>query len=168
MTLAIGDTVLVRKVDYGTGRVIVSWTGTLLAITEDRAVIRARFIPSGGEGPIVDSVPFRPGDVFTEYYFLHRWYNIFHVADPSGRRKGWYCNVTRPPVFDDVGVAFIDMALDLFAHPDGHFTVLDEEEFGVASRGVYRPEDVLHARAALADLLRLATHGGLPAPADAG
>lgn len=164
MPLDVGKPILVRKVDYGTGRVVITWSGTLVELAEDCAVVQARFVPRSGEGPVVDGVPFRTGDVFTEYYFLRRWYNVFHIADAAGLPKGWYCNVTLPPALDETGLSYTDLALDLFVHPDGRCTVLDEDEFSAASETVYRPADAMGARRALDELLQLAAEGKLPAP----
>jgi len=166
--LKVGDVALVRKLDYATGEPMMSWPGRLIELTPEQAVVQAPFMPRGVNPVVVDGVPFNRGDVFTEYYFLGRWYNVFHIADASGRRKGWYCNVTRPPGLDGEGVTFVDLALDLFAHPDGRHTVLDEEEFLAASQRLYRPEDVAGARAALDDLIALARAGRLPTPSRGG
>jgi len=160
---APGERIAVRKLDY-TGRVVYSWTG-LRDEAEDAVVIHATFALVAKEPPVVDGVPFCTGDRFTEYYYPDRWYNVFHIADPSGRHKGWYCNVAQPARIDEEGVAFVDMALDLFVHPDGRYTVLDEDEFGLAAEQLYSPEDAARARAGLAQLIDLAERRGLPTPA---
>ena len=87
------------------------------------------------------------------------------MRSPQGEPKGWYCNVTTPASFDADGIRYVDLALDLFVHPDGRFTVLDEDEFALAC-GDYRPEDAAQARTALQELIALATEGRLPAPLD--
>ena len=58
----------------------------------------------------------------------------------------------------------VDLALDLFVHPDGSFTVLDEDEFAVACDGVYEPVDVEGAKLAIEALISLVGAGGLPVP----
>jgi protein associated with RNAse G/E len=123
-------------------------------------VVHAVFPLIGKEPPVVDGVPFCSGDVFTEFYYVDRWYNVFHITDPEGHHKGWYCNVAQPAMLDDDGVAFVDMALDLFVHPDGRYAVLDEDEFAMAA-------DV-RARSALDELIELARHNTLPAPSPTG
>ena len=65
MPLAVGNPIHVRKVDYGTGRVVITWSGVLVALEEDCVVVQARFAPRSGASPIVDGVAFQPGDVFT-------------------------------------------------------------------------------------------------------
>jgi protein associated with RNAse G/E len=154
----------VRKLEYGSGRPTLAWTGTLLSCNSEQLVIRAVFAPRTDRRIVVDGVPFDRGDIFTEYYPLGCWYNVFHIADPFGRVKGWYCNVTLPPVLDAGGIAFTDMALDLFVHPDGAATVLDEDEFAAASETLYRADDARAARSGLVELQRLADGRLLPSP----
>jgi len=165
-TPTVGQQLLVRKLDYATGRVMISWPGRLLELSDERLVIRAPFASSSGNTVFVDGVPFAPGDIFTEFYFLHRWYNVFHIAGPTGQPKGWYCNVTRPATLDESGVSFVDLALDLFAHPDGRYTVLDEDEFDLAREQAYASEDANQALAAIDQLKDLARAGRLPIPDD--
>lgn len=162
--LASGATVTVRKLEYGSGRATLTWTGTLLSCDVDQVVIHAVFAPRTDRRIVVDGVPFERGDIFTEYYPLRRWYNVFHIADPLGRLKGWYCNVTLPPLLESAGIAFTDMALDLFVHPDGAATVLDEDEFAAASETLYGASDARAARSALVELQRLADCRLLPSP----
>jgi uncharacterized protein len=75
-------------------------------------------------------VVFRRGDVFTEWFFSDRWYNIFRVQDGhTGALKGWYCNVTRPARILRESVHADDLALDVFVQPNGNIVLLDEQEF---------------------------------------
>jgi protein associated with RNAse G/E len=157
-----GETVRVQKLGYD-GQVVYAWSGGLERVG-DAFVVHARFPVIGKEPPVVDGVPLNNGDIFTEFYYPDRWYNVFHITDPSGRHKGWYCNVAQPATLGEEGIAFIDMALDLFVHPDGHYTVLDEDEFAEAAGALYSAEDIRSARAGLDDLIRLAEARELPAP----
>jgi uncharacterized protein len=71
-------------------------------------------------------------DRFLEMYYSQRWYNIFEIhSKVDGSLKGWYCNVTRPAVFGDGVISYVDLALDLLVFPDGRQLVLDEDEFAV-------------------------------------
>jgi hypothetical protein len=164
LQLVPGATITVRKLDYATGHVLLSWPGTLIARDDDVLAVQARFVPRSVQVVFVDGVPFEAGDVFTEYYYLGRWYNVFHIAAPEGEVKGWYCNVTRPPELDGDAITYVDLALDLFVHPDGSYAVLDEDEFAVASAEIYEPTDVEQARIAIQALIALAERGELPAP----
>jgi uncharacterized protein len=70
------------------------------------------------------------GDRFVEIYYSSRWYNINEIHDrDDDRLKGWYCNVTRPPVIYDDRIEYVDLALDLLVFPDGRQLILDEDEF---------------------------------------
>ncbi len=164
--LRVGEMALVRKLEYATGHVLISWPGTLVQLTDEIAVIRAAFASISGNPVFVDGVPFSVGDVFTEFYFLRRWYNVFHIAGADGRHKGWYCNVTKLPTLDESSISFVDLALDLFAHPDGRFTVLDEDEFEAAIGTLYAEDDVARARDAIGELVDLARERKLPTPDD--
>ncbi len=162
MQLNVGKHVRVRKLDYQSGEVVYSWTGTVIATGPNCVVVRAVFQLVSTDPPTVDGVPLLPGDIFTEFYYLDRWYNIFHIADPSGRLKGWYCNVAQPAMIDEGGIAFVDLCLDLFVHPDGAMAVLDEAEFAAATACARCADDPVLARAALAELVQLAREGRLP------
>ncbi len=75
-------------------------------------------------------VVFRQGDVFTEWFYTDRWYNVFRVEDGRNRElKGWYCNITRPATITDDKVWADDLALDLYVMPNGSVILLDEVEF---------------------------------------
>lgn len=71
------------------------------------------------------------GDRFDETFFTDRWYNIFEIFDrDDGQRKGWYCNICKPAIFDsETEISYIDLALDLWVAADGTQRVLDEDEF---------------------------------------
>lgn len=72
------------------------------------------------------------GDRFLETYYTDRWYNIYEIHDRlTDNLKGWYCNVTRPALFDEQQVSYVDLALDLLVFPDKTYLVLDEDEFAV-------------------------------------
>ena len=75
-------------------------------------------------------VVFRRGDLFTEWFYSDRWYNVFRIEDVSdGHLKGWYCNIGRPARLGEQIVAYDDLALDVFVTPQGDELVLDEDEF---------------------------------------
>ena len=70
------------------------------------------------------------GDRFREWFYAAKWFNIFRVADATGARlKGWYCNITRPPLIKADRVSAEDLCLDVFVAPDGAALLLDEAEF---------------------------------------
>ena len=118
--------ITVQKKDLA-GEVKYVYEGVVLSRDEHSIVLEALF--DRADMPFMDVV-FKTGDRFVEYYFTDRWYNIFTVHDrDDGNVKGWYCNVSKPAVFEDDIVSYVDLALDLWVSKDGKQTVLDEDEF---------------------------------------
>lgn len=75
-------------------------------------------------------VTLRQGDIFTEWFYDNRWYNVFRIEDvDSNELKGYYCNLTRPAQIGKENVKAEDLALDLFVKPDGTTILLDEDEY---------------------------------------
>ena len=95
----------------------------------------------------------RRGDRFREWFYRDRWFNIFRVGDAdTNALKGWYCNITRPPIIEARQVAAEDLCLDVFARPDGRTLLLDQAEFAALNL----PEDeAAQAWRAVAEIQRL-------------
>ncbi len=107
----------------------LSYQGALVETSEDYVCIEAEF---GFADRDLGYVLLRRGDVFREWFFRERWFNIFRVRDGrNSRLKGWYCNITRPPLFGSGWIAADDLCLDVFVYPDGRTLTLDEEEFAM-------------------------------------
>jgi uncharacterized protein len=120
------DNVIVIK-QNSQGKETWRYSGKIIKRTANFILLEAYFnrsdLPFHG-------ITFREGDRFVEAYFNDRWYNIFEVHDrEDGCLKGWYCNVTRPAVFADGVISYVDLALDLLVYPDMQQLVLDEDEF---------------------------------------
>jgi protein associated with RNAse G/E len=107
-------------------------------------------------------VVFERGDVFYEYYYFDRWYNVFQVYSAAGMLKGWYCNITAPAQVDGDELTFVDLALDLWVNPDLSYLVLDEDEFEELRQTQYSPDDALAARGALTELIERTEADTLP------
>ncbi len=109
------------------GSVELSYTGTLRERDARHICIDAVFaLPDRDLG----YVQLQRGDHFREWFYAGRWYNIFRVSAAQSRAlKGWYCNITRPPVFGDNSVAADDLGLDVFVYPDGKTLLLDKSDF---------------------------------------
>ena len=81
-----------------------------------------------------DDMPFQEiilkrNDRFVETFYTDKWYNIFEIYDrDDGKLKGWYCNITKPAIIEDISVSYVDLALDLWVSADGTRKVLDEDE----------------------------------------
>jgi len=109
------------------GEVIWQYQGRLLRREPNAVVLEARF--NRQDTPFMGIV-LKENDRFIETFYTDRWYNIFEIYDrDDGRMKGWYCNIGHPAVLESGTVSYVDLALDLWVSPDGHQTVLDEDEF---------------------------------------
>ncbi|MDG4790683.1 DUF402 domain-containing protein [Micromonospora sp. WMMD1102] len=105
-------------------------------------------------------VRFEPGDVWTEHYWRDRWYSVKEVYDAAGTRKGWYCDVTRPPTVRDDVLVVPDLDLDLWASADlSEVYRLDEDEFVASGLPEREPATAARARQALDELAELAADG---------
>ena len=92
-------------------------------------VLEASFEIDQPQMSILDVV-LKRGDRFLETYYDDRGYNVYEIYDRDGAGlKGWYCNLSRPARITAVSVAWVDLALDLWAWPDGRTALLDEDEF---------------------------------------
>ncbi len=120
------DEITIYKCNH-LGEVIFQYPGAVLRRRENWVCVTAIFnLPESDLG----FVTFRQGDVFVEWFYADRWYNVFRVEDgQSARLKGWYCNITRPAYITDDAIYADDLALDIFVMPNGNLALLDEEEF---------------------------------------
>lgn len=70
------------------------------------------------------------GDRSLEWFYRGRYYNIFRVyAGNSDQLKGFYCNITRPPIITPTRITADDLALDLLVSPYGDIALHDEDDF---------------------------------------
>jgi protein associated with RNAse G/E len=156
--LPVGSPVHVRKLKPN-GALDFAWHGMVLRCDASGIVLRAEFNVDVVER---EWATFRRGDVFVEFYYFERWYNVFQISAPDGTLKGWYANIGLPAELNpEAGeLAYIDLALDVWTNPNGEFVVLDQEEF----------EELIREHAELAEgaeegrqrLLELVASGRLP------
>src|SRR5215471_10683956 len=125
--LAAGTPVHVRKLKPG-GALDYAWDGIVLRCDASGIVLRAEFNVDLVER---DFATFRRGDIFIEFYYWDKSYNVFQISTPDGTLKGWYANVGLPAeLTGQVGeLQYVDLALDVWAEPGGEFVVLDQDEF---------------------------------------
>jgi protein associated with RNAse G/E len=164
--LEVGSAVHVQKLKPG-GKLDYAWTGEVVRCDGAGIVLRAEFNVDLVERPWAT---FRRGDIFFEFYFWQPqdpdahvpYYNIFQISQPDGSLKGWYCNLGLPAELNaDTGeLSYVDLALDVWANPDGSFTVLDEDELEELLQ--QHPELRDAAERGRTDLLELAQSGNLP------
>ena len=156
--LANGSPIHVRKLRPD-GSQAFAWDGVVLRCDAAGIVLRAQF-----NVDLVDlgCTTFRRGDDFVEFYYFDRPYNVFQVSAPGGTLKGWYANVGLPAELEvDKGeLRYVDLALDVWTHPNGEFVVLDQDEFDVlVSEHVELADAAEQGRKAL---LELVESGALP------
>jgi predicted RNA-binding protein associated with RNAse of E/G family len=121
------NAITVYKQNYA-GESVLQYSGEILERGQDWVCLRAVF---SHEAVDLGLVVFRPGDVFIEWFYGDRWYNIFQIYDGDSQRlKGWYCNITRPAVITECEVWADDMELDVLVMPNGTMLLLDEKAFG--------------------------------------
>jgi hypothetical protein len=125
-----GTIMEVLKLDIE-GRIARRYKGRELRRTPHSIVLEAPFVIDGPEMRILDVV-LKKGDRFVETYYDDRGYNVYEIYDrDSGNLKGWYCNLSRPANISYGEVSWVDLALDLWAWPDGRTALLDEDEFNL-------------------------------------
>jgi protein associated with RNAse G/E len=160
--LTPGSPIHVRKLKPS-GKLDYAWDGVVKRCDSSSIVLRAEFNVDLVER---EWATFRRGDVFVEFYYFDRWFNVFQISAPDGSLKGWYANVGQPAQLDaDAGdLHYVDLALDVWTRPNGESVVLDQEEFDELI--AQHPELAEGARAGRAALLELVTLGRLPRGTD--
>lgn len=139
--------VIVVKLDPQ-GQEKIRYPAEILAHLENGIVLDAYWtLPRKDLGYTV----FEPGDHFIEYYYTNRWFNIFAIATPEGKRKGWYCNVAAPAQIGEECIEQIDLLLDVWVDPAGQPLILDEDEF--AADGTLTAQQRQGAERGLQELL---------------
>lgn len=109
------------------GEEVLHYSAEVVERGENYVCLRAMF---GFETRNLGYVTLKKGDIFTEWFYTDRWYNVFKVEDiDTGQLKGYYCNITRPAVISETFVKADDLALDIFVHPNGKIRMLDEDEY---------------------------------------
>jgi hypothetical protein len=120
------NNITVYKCDH-TGDVVWQYQGVVIQRDDHTVCLTALFNTDQAD---LGFVTFRRGDVFTEWFYTDRWYNVFRIQDgQTSRLKGWYCNITRPAAIMEDSVRADDLALDVMVMPNGNVVLLDEDEF---------------------------------------
>jgi hypothetical protein len=132
----------------------LNYSGEVIQRGEHFVCIRAIFSFADME---LDYVTLCRGDIFTEWFYDNRWYNVFQVQDVETEQlKGYYCNFTRPAQISENHVKADDLALDLFIRPDGTMLLLDEEEYQLLDLLSSEQKQVSAALAELQNLVKAA------------
>ena len=164
--LQVESPIHVRKLKPG-GQLDYAWDGMVVRCDASGIVLRAEFNVDVVERSFAT---FRRGDVFFEFYYWQprapgapvRYYNVFQISHPDGTLKGWYCNLGLPAELDPTSreLSYVDLALDVWANPDGSFVVLDEDEMEELLE--QHPDLRDAAETGKADLIELARSAQLP------
>jgi len=156
--LPVGCTVQVRKLKP-IGGLDFAWEGVVLRCEASGPVLRAEFNVDVVER---EFVTLHRGDVFIAFYYFERCYDVFQISSAGGLLKGWYANLGLPAQLDADArqLSYVDLALDIWANPDGSFVVLDEDELDELL-GAY-PQLAGAAEQGRTDLTRLAESRNLP------
>jgi uncharacterized protein len=152
------EAITVRKLGYS-GNEIFRWSGQLVARDQDAVVVEARFNVTRVD---LGYVVFERGDLFVEFYYWQRWFNVFQILASDGTLKGWYCNLASPPALVGDVLEYRDLALDLFVRPDSTWIEDDREEYDYNCQHLYTPDDVAAAEAGLAELRAWVERRSLP------
>ena len=98
----------------------------------------------------------RRGTRTIEYYWLDRWYNVFHFFEADGNTRLYYCNINLPPALAGGVLSYVDLDIDVLVQPDWTYEVVDKDEFeqNAVAFG-YPPETVMAAHAAVRELVNL-------------
>jgi len=141
--------ITVRKLDHA-GNLVTHYQGQVVSRDANSIVLEARWQRDRLALPYV---VLERGDRLIEYFFVDRWYSIFEIhAGTDDCLKGWYCNFSRPAVFEDYALSAVDLALDLFVFPNGEVLLLDEDEFNALNLERTDPEAWRQILTAEADL----------------
>jgi uncharacterized protein len=98
-----------------------------------------------------------------EYYWLDRWYNVFHFLDQDGQTRLFYCNVNMPPTFVDGRLSYVDLDIDILVQRDLSYQVLDLDEFEKHAKSFgYDDETRRQAHSAVAGLIAMIDMGQFP------
>lgn len=116
----------VHKNDH-TGKCVLSYPAEVVTRDATSICVRAIFQQKTRD---LGYVTLKTGDIFTEWFYTDRWYNVFKIEDvDNGAFKGYYCNLTRPATLTADSVAADDLELDIFIQPDSTLFTLDQDEF---------------------------------------
>lgn len=146
-----------RKFDNSIHR---SWNCTLLEENDELWIFAGEF-ESEIRHPKLGII--RRGTISYEYYWKHKWFNIFRFHEPEGELKFYYCNVNMPPKLENNALDYIDMDVDILVQKDLSFEILDEDEFEENSIKFDYPEEVkLKTRKSIEKLLEKINEKAFP------
>ena len=143
-------TVLVRKYDGTEHR---RWEADIVERRDSLIVLEGVF-----EGEVEHHLMGRiaSGTRSVEYYWLDRYYNVFRLAEQSGKFRSFYCNISTPAELENGMLTYVDLDIDVLVEPDFSYRVIDLDDFeaNVVKQG-YPEEIQRHAHEALSELVSM-------------
>src|SRR5438128_908527 len=116
-------TVLVRKYDGTEHR---RWEADIVERRDSLIILEGVF-----EGEVDHDLMGRivSGTRSVEYYWLDRYYNVFRLAEQSGKFRSFYCNIGTPAELENGMLTYIDLDIDVLVEPDFSYRVIDLDDF---------------------------------------
>jgi protein associated with RNAse G/E len=109
-----------------------TWEASLDAADDHHIIVRA----VATKELVFPNITINRGDPLIAYFPRTEWFYIQKYLSPSGRVKGWYCNIGTPVTFEDRVIKTQDLIMDLFVNSNGEYRILDEEEFEMERRNL--------------------------------
>ncbi|MFV0479084.1 MAG: DUF402 domain-containing protein [Anaerorhabdus sp.] len=63
------------------------------------------------------------------FFYPDAWFNVIAMIRKTGIY--YYCNLASPSLYDGEAIKNIDYDLDVKVYPDGHYDLLDEDEYEI-------------------------------------
>lgn len=137
MKLEIGSNVYVQSFKHD-GSLHRTWSkGTVLEDNETRTVLvtyKAWVIEADGR-------KWYTREPAVCFLYKKQWFNVISMLRKAG--VFYYCNLASPSLVDEEAIKNIDYDLDLKVYPDGHFDILDRDEFEDHQVLMHYGEDVV-------------------------
>lgn len=61
------------------------------------------------------------------FFYPDKWFNVITMIRKTGIY--YYCNLASPSLYDEEAIKNIDYDLDIKLYPNGHYDILDEDEY---------------------------------------
>ncbi len=105
----------------------------------------------------------RRGTLSYEYYWFDRWYSVFRFLEPDGSLRNFYCNINKPPIFENNILNYIDLDIDVIVWNDYQREILDVDEFEENKKKYnYSEKLVKKTKDSLTELLELIDNRHFP------
>jgi len=149
-----GNSDLITVVSYKyDGSIARTWPATIRVINGSLIIVHGTF-SNTIEHPFLGKIA--AGTSSLEYFWTDRLYNIFELSEPSGRFRGFYCNLALPAQFDGTTLSYVDLDIDIAVAPDSSIRILDEDEFDENTMHLSYPADLAACvRSSVKDLRKL-------------